>query len=46
MNDTNTETTLDIAELEYDVGSVGALEPSDSQASYAAFILYADNGSK
>jgi len=31
---------LEIAELEYDVGGVGAVEPTDSQASNAAFVLF------
>jgi len=39
MNEQTIE-VLEIAELEYDVGGVGALEPSDSQASNAAYILY------
>ncbi len=32
---------LEIAELEYDVGGVGAIEPTDSQTSNAAFLFYA-----
>ena len=32
--------TLDIAELEYDVGGVGALEPTDSQTSMAAYLFF------
>ena len=31
---------IEIAELEYDVGGVGAVEPTDSQSSNAAFIFY------
>lgn len=41
MND-NTNEIIEIAELEYDVGSVGAEEPSDAQASYAAYVLFAN----
>lgn len=33
--------TLEIAELEYDVAGVGALEPTDSQTSNAAYLFYA-----
>jgi len=39
-----TEQTLEvieIAELEYDVGGVGALEPTDAQTSNAAYIYFA-----
>jgi len=45
MNDTTTE-TLDIMDLEYDVAGVGAEEPSDSQTSYAAFVLYVTQDAK
>ena len=40
MSEQNIE-VLEIAELEYDVGGVGAVEPTDSQASNAAFLFYA-----
>ena len=33
--------TLEIAELEYDVAGVGALEASDSQTSNAAYLFFA-----
>lgn len=39
MTEQNLE-VLEIAELEYDVGGVGALEPTDSQASNAAFVFF------
>jgi hypothetical protein len=45
MNENSNE-IIEIAELEYDVGSVGSEESADSQTSYAAFVLYADMGNK
>lgn len=39
MNEQTIE-VLEIAELEYDVGGVGALEPTDSQTSNAAYVLF------
>ena len=31
--------TLEIAELEYDVGGAGTVEPSDTQVNQAAYII-------
>ena len=31
--------TLEIADLEYEVGGMGALEPSDAQMSHEGFIV-------
>lgn len=31
--------TVEFAELEYDVGGAGAVEPSDTQVNQAAFIV-------
>jgi len=42
MNEQNID-SLEIADLEYDVGGVGALEGTDSQASNAAWIYFADS---
>lgn len=41
MSEQNIE-VLEIAELEYDVGGVGALEATDSQTSNAAFVFFAE----
>jgi len=45
MNEQNFD-SLEIADLEYDVGGVGALEASDSQTSNAAYLYFADVGNK
>ncbi len=40
MNEQTIE-VIEIAELEYEVGGVGAVEPTDSQTSNAAYLYFA-----